>query len=257
MKPEPSRPLTEGEKPMAESLRTALDRTFEDACRLEGTLGEQLRHVAEKVQALSPDYSKQVDEFIGRLEDAKAGASAPQIGERMPGFILPDDQGHLVSLDRMLEAAPVVIAFLRGHWCPYCRLNAHALAGIEDAIAPVRIVAISAETQVHTKALKSEAGAHFPFLTDIGNGYALSLNLAVWVDDAMSSLIAGLGLDIPEFQKQDGWIMPIPSVFVVAQDGVITARHVDPDYRRRLEIEDLRIVADAARATPIAFRAAD
>jgi peroxiredoxin len=85
-----------------------------------------------------------------------AGAQAPQIGEPMPGFMLPDDQGKLVSLDQLLETAPVAIAFHRGHWCPYCRLNAHGLAEIEEAIKPVRIVAISAETQAYTRAMKAE-----------------------------------------------------------------------------------------------------
>ena len=39
---------------------------------------------------------------------------------------------------------------------------------------------------------------------------------------------------------------------VLAQNGLITARHVDPDYRRRLEIEDLRMAAEAVLATPTA-----
>lgn len=242
---------------MAETLTAALESTFEEARNLYGTLGEKLRFVAERMEELSPTYCQQVDDFIHRLEQAKAGVSAPQVGEPMPDFILPDDQGRLVSLQQMLEVAPVVITFLRGHWCPCCRLNAIGLSGIEEAIAPVQIVAISAETQVHTRAMKTESGGNFPFLTDIGNGYALSLNLAIWVDDAMASLIAGLGLDIPKFQNQDGWIMPIPSVFVVAQNGLITARHVDPDCRRRLEIEDLRMAAEAVMATPSAFPVAN
>ena len=32
--------------------------------------------------------------------------------------------------------------------------------------------------------------------------------------------------------------MPIPATFVVAQDGRVTARFIDPDYRRRMTIED-------------------
>jgi peroxiredoxin len=90
-------------------------------------------------------------------------------------------------------------------------------------------------------------------LTDFGNGYALSLNLAVWVDDAMSSLIAAAGWDVPKYQGSEGWIVPIPSVFIVGQDGLIKARHVDPDYRRRLALDDLRAAAKAALFTPSAF----
>jgi peroxiredoxin len=169
----------------------------------------------------------------------------PRLASR---FLLPDDQGRFVRLEKLLETAPVVIAFHRGHWCPYCRLNAVGLAEVQEEIKPAQIIAISAETQAYTREIKAEAGAHFPFLTDFGNGYALSLGLAVWVDEAMSSLIGGAGWDIPKYQGHDGWILPIPSVFVVGQDGVIKSRHVDPDYRRRLELDDLKTAARLALA---------
>jgi peroxiredoxin len=231
---------------MDQPIVIALNQAFQDVRDRDVPLRERLDYIAEKVRILSPTYADAVDSFVERLERAGAGVQAPQVGEPMPGFMLPDDQGRLVSLDRLLDVAPVVLAFHRGHWCPYCRLNAVGLAEIENEIKPIQIVAISAETQRYTREIKAEARAKFPFLTDLGNGYALSLNLAIWVDEAMSSLIAGAGWDIPKYHGQDGWILPIPSVFVVGQDGLIKARHVDPDYRRRLELDDLRTAAMAA-----------
>lgn len=242
---------------MIQPLTTALERAFQEARYLDVPLNERLKHVSQKVGAISPSFEAAVDALVERLERANAGAEAPQIGEPMPGFMLPDDQGRLVSLEKMLETGPVVIAFHRGHWCPYCRLNAHGLAEIQDAIKPVQIVAISAETQAYTCAIKSEAGANFPFLTDIANGYALSLNLAIWIDDRFAAMIEATGYDIPKYHGTAGWIMPIPSVFVVARDGLITARHVDPDYRRRFDLDDLRAAALAALNVPTASRAAD
>lgn len=237
---------------MTQPLVAAIEQAFQDVRNHEVSLGDRLGHIADKVRSLSPLYSEAVDIFVDRLQRSGAGRDAPKIGDPMPGFVLPDDQGHLVSLERLLETAPVAIAFHRGHWCPYCRLNAVGLAEVEYDIKPVQIVAISAETQAYTNEIKAEARAHFPFLTDFGNGYTLSLNLAVWVDDAMSSLIAGAGWDIPKYHGSEGWIVPIPSVFVVGQDGLIKARHVDPDYRRRLELDDLRSAAKAALSTPSA-----
>ena len=35
------------------------------------------------------------------------------------------------------------------------------------------------------------------------------------------------------------WMLPIPATFVVGKDGRIKARFVDPDYRKRMTIEDL------------------
>jgi peroxiredoxin len=33
--------------------------------------------------------------------------------------------------------------------------------------------------------------------------------------------------------------LPIPATFVVGTDGEVKARFVDPDYRRRMTVEDL------------------
>jgi peroxiredoxin len=233
---------------MINPLVAALEQAFQDVRHNDVPLAERLGYVADQVRSLSTLFAEAVDTFVGRLERSGAGDDAPQVGEPMPGFLLPDDEGQFVSLAKLLETAPVAIAFHRGHWCPYCRLNAGGLAEVQDDLKPVQIVAISAETQQFTREIKAEAGADFPFLTDFGNGYALSLGIAVWVDDAMSSLIAGAGWDVPYYQGHDGWILPIPSVFVVGQDGLIKARHVDPDYRRRLELDDLRAAAKLALA---------
>ena len=60
---------------------------------------------------------------------------------------------------------------------------------------------------------------HYPVLTDIDNGYALSLNLAVWVGDEMQQILEAGGRDVPNYQGNQTWVMPIPATFVVAQDG--------------------------------------
>lgn len=231
---------------MTNPIVDQLDRAFHDIREEQLPLTDRLGFIANRVRELNAEFATTVDRFVEQLEAAAAGNNAPQVGEMMPGFLLPDDEGHLVSMEKLLEKAPLAIAFHRGHWCPYCRLNAVGLAEIQDEIAPVQIVAISAETRQFTRQIKAEAKAHFPFLTDVGNGYALSLNLAIWVPDYMSSMIDGAGWDIPKYHGHDGWVLPIPSVFIVGQDGVIKARHVDPDYRRRMEPADIIVATKAA-----------
>ena len=87
--------------------------------------------------------------------------------------------------------------------------------------------------------LKSEAQAPFPILTDVDNGYALSLNLAIWVGAEMERMIAEAGWNLPAYQGNASWMLPIPATFVVGTDGRVKARFVDPDYRKRMAIEDM------------------
>jgi len=71
------------------------------------------------------------------------------------------------------------------------------------------------------------------------NGYAMSLNLAVWIGGEMREMMLELGRDLPRYQGNDGWMLPISATFVVGRDGRIKARFFDSDYRRRAAVEDL------------------
>src|SRR5215510_10966372 len=91
------------------------------------SLQDRLRAVADAARIHKPWYADAVVEFSGRLQQVQAGADAPEIGQQMPGFVLPDHEGRLVSLEQILSDGPAVIAFHRGHWCPFCRLSMIAL----------------------------------------------------------------------------------------------------------------------------------
>jgi peroxiredoxin len=71
------------------------------------------------------------------------------------------------------------------------------------------------------------------------NGYALSLNLAIWVGPDLEALLSSLGRSLPEYQGNEAWTLPIPATFVVGQDGIVRTRYVDPDFRRRVAVEEL------------------
>lgn len=219
----------------AERLKLAFER-----CRdMDGTLNQQLRAYADASREVFPAYGEAVDRLVARLDGNGGGEGAPRPDDAMPPFMLPDESGRLVTLAELLASGPVALMFFRGHWCPYCRLNVRAVVKVLDRIEAMgaRIVAITPETQEYTRRLKTECGAPFPILTDLDNGYALSLNLAIWLGTEIQRLISYQ--DMAKFHGNDGWILPIPAVFVVGRDGLVKARFVDPDFRKRMEIDDL------------------
>jgi peroxiredoxin len=222
------------------AIREELEQAFRRIGAMDASLDEQLKAFSDAARQKRPQFAEAVDRLVGRLRESGAGTSAPQPGELMPPFHLPDENGHIVSLDRLLAKGPVAVTFHRGHWCPYCRINIHALAHTQEKIASEggQIVAIMPDRQQFVSELKSAAKVPFPILTDMDNGYALSLNLAIWLGAEMQKMLAGLR-DLPSFQGNNSWILPIPATFVVAKDGLIRARFVDPDYRKRMAIDDL------------------
>jgi peroxiredoxin len=222
-------------------LSDLLEEAFVQCCDMDASLAERLQAFAEAVRRLGPNFQVAVDQLVARLREHDVGENAPKPGEPMPSFVLPDDKGQLVSLDTLLEKGPVAVTFHRGHWCPYCRINTKALAEAQDQIEAEggHIAAIMPDQQHFTAELKAASEAPFPILTDIDNGYALSLNLAFWVGAEMQELMTGAGWDVSHSQGSNTWLLPVPATFVVGTDGEVKARFVDPDYRKRMTIDDL------------------
>ena len=225
----------------AKSFSDPLHEAYLQARDMDASLGERLQAFADAVRHLRPHFQDAVDKLVARLKEQGVGETAPMPGEPMPPFVLPDETGHLVSLDKLLDKGPVAITFHRGYWCPYCRINTRALAQAQDEIIAEggQIAAIMPDQQHFTAELKAESDAPFPILTDIDNGYAMSLNLAFWVGAEMQELMTGAGWDVSRSQGSNTWLLPVPATFVVGTDGEIKARFVDPDYRKRVAVEDL------------------
>jgi peroxiredoxin len=224
-------------KPLSELLEEAFVR-----CRdMDASLAERLQAFADAVRSFGPVFQSSVDDLVARLREHDVGENAPKPGEKMPPFVLPDETGQLVTLEKLLESGPVAVTFHRGHWCPYCRINTRALAEANEQIAAEggQVAAIMPDREHFTAELKAQSEAAFPILTDIDNGYALSLNLAFWVGAEMQELMTRAGWDVEPSQGTNTWLLPIPATFVVGTDGEVRARFVDPDYRKRMTIEDL------------------
>jgi peroxiredoxin len=216
-----------------------LKQAFQQCRDMEGTLSEQLQAYAAAGREIFPAYGDAVDRLVVRVNENGGGDNAPRPGEVMPPFLLPDETGRLVSLQSLLAKGPVAVMFYRGHWCPYCRLNVRAVIQAQDQITALgaQTVAIMPEVQAFTEKFKSDANAPFPVLTDLDNGYALSLNLAIWLGTEIQQLLSYQ--DMSNFHGNDGWMLPIPATFVVGRGGLVKARFVDPDFRKRMEIDDL------------------
>jgi peroxiredoxin len=230
------------------SVVEAIGEAFRRSREMDASLNDKLKAFAAAGRAIQPRFAEAWDEVIARLKRAGAGTAAPQPGEPMPDFALPDHTGRLTTLAEFVEKGPVAVAFHRGHWCPYCRLNTAALA---DAYARAgesggQIVAITPDRQRFAMALKQDSGAGFPILTDMDNGYALSLGLILHVGPELQQMMGSRGRNLPAFQGNDAWTLPIPATFVVGADGVVRARFIDPDFRQRMAIEDLLAALRAA-----------
>ncbi|MFN0022760.1 MAG: peroxiredoxin-like family protein [Parvularculaceae bacterium] len=225
---------------------TPLEAAFEEICQLDAPLNQRLAAYARKLEELNFPFAEAYDALVARLIEGEIGAEAPKVGNRMPNFVLPSLGGALCSLDDLLADGPVVISLNRGHWCPFCRIELAELARFSDAIAAegAQIVAILPERQSVLGRLPTTG---IKVLSDIDNGYALLLGLVLWVGERLKELMKGRGFQLPEYQGNDGWFVPLPATFVVSSSGVVIARHVDPEFRTRMDVATILSAVKAAK----------
>ena len=225
-----------------------LDGIVERLCTMEAPLSERLRLFSEALKDAEPHYASAYDTLVNRLKTARSGSSAPSVGDLMPSFTLPDGDGRMHDLDEYLAKGPVVISFNRGHWCPYCLVELNALKqGLKQlASAGASVVSIMPEVPEYVARVAADMDKAFDVLSDRNNGYALSLDLVIWIGDEVNDLFRSDRIDLEVFQQNEAAFLPIPATFVVAQDNRITGCFVDPDFRKRMDIEEMLLALSKA-----------
>ena len=218
-----------------------LDEAFKKICATEAPLSERLALFTAAVEKHGRPFATAYQNLITQLKHAAAGVTAPTIGDTLPPFLLPDHTGRLRDLDTFLANGPMVVSFNRGHWCEYCELEllAFARAHAELAARGIQVVSIMPERGEYTRKVRSLTDETVTVLSDIDNGYALSVGIVMWLGDEVRALYQQFGLDIERYQGNATWFVPIPATFVLDGDGRVIARKVDPDFRTRMDIEDI------------------
>lgn len=207
------------------------------AASLPGDLNEKLAAYSAHSKRLRPEVAAIYDRLIENLHVLDGGKIGPAVGEPMPDFLLPDQQGRLISLESLLASGPVVISMNRGHWCPFCKLDLRAMAQIEPEIRRLgaKLVSIMPEKARYTKMASADNEFPFPILTDVDLSYALSLGMIFWVGAEVKNVYEKLGIDLERFQGNKSYFLPVAAKFVVGRDGVVHAREVNVNFRERME----------------------
>lgn len=226
-----------------------LSAEFRRICALEAPLGERLAMFSAAVAEHGQMFAEAYDKLVLQIGVGRAGGAAPAVGESMPAFVLPDHKGTLTTLDDLVAGGPIVLSFNRGHWCEYCQLElrAFAAAHAEFAARGTKVISIMPECGAYTQKVRAMTGDALTVLSDIDNGYALNVGVVMWLGDEVRALYQKFGIDIVRYQGNETWFVPIPATFVVDRERTIIARKVDPDFRRRMDMEEILSVLDQLR----------
>ncbi len=157
---------------------------------------------------------------------------------------MTDEAGRLVSLSVLVEKGPVIVSINRGHWCPYCKIELRALAAIHHDVGRLgaSIVSIMPDTAPFTEDYVAKNELPFPVLSDMDLGYSLSLGLVFWVGPEIRKLYEDVGVELEKYQGNQSYFLPMAAKFIVGRDGLVKARQVNVEFRRRMEPDTILAV---------------
>lgn len=170
-----------------------------------------------------------------------AAIRALKAGDKAPAFKLDDPEGKPVLSTELLGEGPLVLSFYRGVWCPYCNMELQALqeALPEFEALGAKLVAISPQLPANSRKSQRQNKLSFPILSDSYNDIAAAFGLRFNLPDYLIELYLRLKNDLPAFNGDPSWTLPMPARYVIDQDSTIVYAEVNPDYTQRPEPQDM------------------
>jgi peroxiredoxin len=92
---------------------------------------------------------------------------------------------------------------------------------------------ISPQTEEQSRTFVDSKHLTMEILSDPGNEVAKKYGLVYKVPDDLKAVYLDFGIDLPEYNGDDSWTLPMPARYVIDRDGVIRHSEVSTDYTMR------------------------
>lgn len=185
---------------------------------------------------------------------ARAQSSYPQkatevdpvmTGTTMPNATVKTVEGKQVELQNLVKQKPTVLIFYRGGWCPYCNAHLAELQNIEQQLVDMgyQILAVSPDRPALLKKSISKHNLDYTLLSDSPMNLSKAFGLAYKLDDKTVAKYKKMGTDLEKDSGYNHHLLPVPAVYLINPDGLITFQYVNPNYKTRINSEVLLTAA--------------
>ena len=182
----------------------------------------------------------------------RVGVLAPNTGiptgQRVPDGHGLDLDGKDVALSSLYAKGPILLAFYRGGWCPYCSGEIHALTmAFPDyqrrGVTPVAVSVDKPDAEAKTRATFA---IPFPVLSDSDAAIIEAFHVVKKVGDGEFAKMKGFGVDLESYSGKTHHEMAIPALFLIDRGGIVRWAHSDPDFKMRPSTAQILAAIDAA-----------
>lgn len=109
------------------------------------------------------------------------------------------------------------------------------------------LIAVSPQSPDKTQATLLKNFLQYEVLSDLGNEVARGYGLVYRLPDWVRQLYISLGVNLPDFNADQSWELPLAGTFVIGRGRRVILSYVDSDPRNRLEPQ---AILDALQARP-------
>jgi peroxiredoxin len=215
-------------------------------------MAESLRQLladlhAQRVATWDPAVLKVNIDQRQTLVDTADPASWVKVGDPAPDFVLNEVDGGQVTLAGLTAHGPAVLVFFRFAGCPACNI---ALPYYQRNLWPAlralgaTLTAVSPQVPERLVEIKRRHGLEFNVASDL-NTLGEHFGILYEFDEASKAAARARGGFIGETTGTGDWRLPMPTVVVIDQAGVVAFADVSPDWLVRTEAEP---ILDAVRA---------
>ena len=199
--------------------------------------------------AVAIDIDKEDQEELD--ERRQVWSKSKKEGDKAPDFELKDGAGKLIKLSALLRKGPVVLAFYRGGWCPFCTSELRDLEVNLDQLqkAGATLVAISPQIPSKSEWTETKNQLTFPVLSDPGSKVASQFGLTYKIHGGTMKRLKANGVKLSEFNGTDDGVLPLPWTYVVDRNFNITYAFVDADFRKRAKAIDVIHAVESNKKT--------
>jgi len=183
----------------------------------------------------------------------RVGVLAPgtgiPVGQKVPDVRGRDLDGKDVALSSLYAKGPVLLAFYRGGWCPYCNSEIHALtiAYPEYQKRGVTPVTVSIDKPDAEATMKATYAIPFPVLSDSDATMLAAFHVVKKVESDELTKMKSFGVDLEAYSGKTHHEIAIPSLFLLDRTGVVRWAHSDPDFKVRPSTAQILAAIDATK----------
>lgn len=177
-----------------------------------------------------------------QIPDKAEDISPLLVGESIPNTTLINRLGEQIELEDLIRKKQTILVFYRGGWCPYCNLQLSGLAKIENKIIELgyQILAISPDDYQNLTTTEDLDSTQYLLLSDPNGNFIRQIGIAF----KTPVLVKGYATSKGQKGKVSDAI-PVPSVFVLDDKGIILFEHINPHYKERMSNEMLLAILTA------------